>query len=224
MVPESSLAILSQAAPFKSLPKDRLRQMASTSVERRFAKGETIFSEGEKAGDVWLLCKGKVQILKYASQGQPLAIESLGPGELFGILCRLNEKKSVYPCTAVAASAVATLRIPDSGFMRCFEEEPTFTHGICSLCVDRLKDFQHLRGLEQESAPVKVAETLLRMSKTHGERIPFTKREIAEFCGIATETVFRALSTFQKKGWIHSRYAAVLIKNPDALASFADRR
>ena len=220
----SSFKFLSSVVPFTELTRAELVALARNTTEKRFSKGETIFHEGDSADSVWLLHKGRVQIIKYASNGQPLTIESLGPGEIFGTLCRLNDESPTYPCTAVPSEEVVALKIPDARFMGWFKGNSCFTQSVCSLCVKRLKEFQSLRCFAQEPAPVKVADMLLRLHQTHGDLIPFTKREVAELCGITTETAFRILASFERKRWVTNRYKAVHIKNADALSYLTGRK
>lgn len=219
---------LADAAPFQELPKAEIKALLSRAKEVRFSKGESIFNEGDPAESVWVLKEGRVSIMKYASNGRSLGIESLGPGEIFGTLCRLNDSNlgsvSVYPCTAVAAGKVAAIKIPDAAFMACYRKNSIFSREVCNLCVSKLKEFQGLRCFTQEPAPMRMASVLLRLQRSHGDSIPFTKRELAELCGISTETAIRLLSSFERKGWLFSRYGSVLIKKSGSLASFVGRK
>lgn len=216
--------LLGQIQPFKELAAPDFKRLLSKAVEKRFSKGETLFNEGGPAEHAWVLGSGRLQIKKYCSTGQAITVETLGPGELFGTLCRLNDPNPRYPCTAMAAEPGAALKIPDSEFMGSFRENASFTNGVCSLCVKRLKEFQNLLCFAEEPAPVKVAETLLRLRHEHGDAIPFTKREIAELCGIAVETAFRILGSFQKKRWLSNHYKTIRIQDPGGLASVASAK
>ncbi len=225
---ETLYNFLASTRPFRGLPEAELKAILSRATEVRFSKGKSIFTEGDPAASVWALREGRVQILKYAANGRPLAIESLGPGEIFGTLCRLNDADlgsgSVYPCTAVAAGEVAAIKMPDSTFMACFRKNSSFSRDVCGLCVKRLKEFQSMRCFAQEPAPVRVATLLLRLQGAHGDSLSFTKRELAELSGTSTETAIRLLSSFERKGWLLSRYRSILIKKADAIAAFLDRR
>jgi CRP-like cAMP-binding protein len=225
---DSSYKFLSSTQPFCGLSEAELKAVLARAREARFAKGEAIFNEGYPAENVWVLREGRVQIMKYASNGRSLGIETLGPGEIFGTVCRLNDSSlgsgSTYPCTAVAAGKVTAIKIPDSIFMSCFRKNLGFSQSVCGLCVKRLKEFQSLRCFSQEPAPVRVAGLLLRLQKSHGDSLSFAKREIAELCGISTETAIRLLSSFERKGWLSSRYRSILIKKADALAALSQRQ
>lgn len=229
MTKEGSLySFLASTRPFRGLPKAELKAIVSRAKEVRFSKGDSIFNEGDPADSVWVLMEGRVQIMKYASNGRSLSIESLDPGEIFGTLCRLNDADlgsgSAYPCTAVAAGEVTAIKLPDSVFMACYRKNLVFSQGVCNLCVKRLKEFQGLRCFAQEPAPIRVATFLLKLQRSHGDSISFTKRELAELCGISTETAIRLLSSFERKGWLLSRYRSILIKKTDAIAAFVGRK
>jgi len=216
-------AFLGSIEPFKSLSKEDLQKLASVTREKSYAKDDVVYSEGEVADSVWVLYKGRTQIFKYTSTGKPFAIESLGPGELFGTLCRLGGNGRTYPCTAVAAQATVVFKILDKTFLEYYMKSPGMVRGVCSLCADRLKDVQDLRCEGQEAVPVRLASTLVRLGQVHGLTIPFTKREISELIGATLETTFRALKDLQKKGLAVSGRGNIHIKNLEKLRIAAEK-
>lgn len=214
---------LSSIQPFKALSTGGLKDIASKTREKVFSKEETIFNEGDPADSVWVIYRGRVQVFKYISDGRRFAIESLGPGELFGTLCRMGGSGRNYPCTTVAAEETVALQILDKVFLEHYMKSPGMLRGICSLCSDRLKDVQDLRCMGQESVHVKLANILTRLHQVHGDTIPFTKKEISELIGVALETTFRAVADFQKKGLLASSRGKILIKKPDDIRDLMDK-
>ena len=214
---------LGSIEPFKALALDDLSEIASKTREKEFSKEETIFNEGDPADSVWVIYKGRVQVFKHTSGGRMFAVESLGPGELFGTLCRMGGNGRNYPCTAVAADKTVALQISDQVFLKYYMKSPGMLRGVCTLCSDRLKDVQELRCLGQESVHVKLASILTRLHQVHGKAIPFTKKEVSELIGVALETTFRALADFQKKGLLESSRGKILIKKPDELRTLIDK-
>src|SRR3989338_9434248 len=102
---------LGSVEPFKSLANEELKRIALNAKTRSFSKSETIYNEGDPADSVWILHKGRIKVFKYTSEGKSFAIESLGPGELFGTLCRLGGDNRTYPCAAIAASPTTVIQI-----------------------------------------------------------------------------------------------------------------
>src|ERR1700688_3725211 len=113
MISTPSRDFIAQVSPFQTLPLQELDRLAALAQEKNYDKAETIFTEGDAADSVWILKVGRIQIFKYTSSGRPLAIENLGPKELFGTLCRLGGNGRNYPCTAVTSIPCTVIRILD---------------------------------------------------------------------------------------------------------------
>jgi len=208
----SAKQFLAQTYPFKVLPAAELDRLTSRARLKTYDKGETIYSEGDPADDVWVLIKGRIQIFKYTSQGRPLAIESIAPGELFGTLCRLGGDGRQYPCTAIASVNSEIIQISDKEFLASYNRYPALVLGVCSLCSQRLQAVQGLSCSNQEPVEKRLAMLLLKLQEKHGMVLPFTKRELAEQVGTTVETTIRVMSRFQKKGWISSSRGKLQLK------------
>jgi CRP/FNR family transcriptional regulator, nitrogen oxide reductase regulator len=221
LTPHEIETFLSSIAPFKALAPAEVKHVASVARPAKFAKDETVYNEGDPADSVWVLQAGRIQVFKYTSGGKPFAIESLGDGELFGTLCRMGANGRSYPCTAVAAGPTVAIRIPEKVFLSYYLKNHGFIRGLCSLCSDRLKDVQDLRCMGQESVEVRMASTLLRLRRVHGDTIPFTKKEVSELIGATLETTFRTLSDLEKKGLLESLRGGIKIKKAEKLEAIA---
>jgi hypothetical protein len=62
----------------------QLALLTDCAMAARFEKGETILSEGEFANRCYLIETGKVVLEFGGSFGEPLMIETIGPGDLLG--------------------------------------------------------------------------------------------------------------------------------------------
>lgn len=212
-------SFLSQVDPFRGLPPVEMDRLASTAQEKKHAKGETVFTEGEDAASVWVLFKGRLEIFKYTSDGKPRAIEIIQPKELFGTLCRLGSEGRSYPCTAIASVDSVSFRIPDSLFLDMFRRNPSMVSGVCALCSNRLNMMQELSCSSHEPVEKRIVRTLLQLSKSHAGALPYTKRQIGELSGTTVETTIRTLSRFQKRNWISSSRGQILLKDTAKLES-----
>lgn len=215
---------LSSLDPFRVLPANELDRLARLSTEKSYTKGETIYTEGDIADSVWVLWEGRIQIFKYSTGGRPHAIESLGPKELFGTLCRMGGNNRTYPCTAITATPCKVLRILDRTFLEVYNRFPALVMGVCSLCSQRLNAMQGINCSAQEPVDRRIAGLLLQLHKTHGPTLPFTKREIAELAGTTVETTIRTISSFAKKGWVVSGRGKMTLKNTVLLQQLIESR
>ena len=213
---------LASIQPFKALPTDDLRRVAGAARAQSFSKGETIYTEGDPADSVWILKEGRIQIFKYSSGGRPHAIENLGPQELFGTLCRMGSNGRIYPCTAVTSTPSTVIRILDRTFLDFYNRFPGVVMGVCSLCSQRLNAMQGVSCAAQEPVERRIAVILLQLQKSHGDTLPFTKREVAELAGTTVETTIRTISAFSKKGWVVSARGKIRLKAPDEIQKLTE--
>lgn len=208
---------LATVEPFTRLSALELEGLMSTIQEVSHSKGETIYSEGEKAQSVWVLKTGRLEIFKYSSEGKSNAIESIMPKGIYGMYCRIGNEACSYPCTAVAAMDSTSLRIPDKIFWNLFKRSHDFVMGICSLCSQQLNGMQDQVSMSHEPVQKRIVKTLINLSKKNGTTLPFTKREIAELSATTVETAIRTLSEFEKKKWISSERGKITLVDMSSL-------
>lgn len=213
---------LASIAPFKGLPTNELDRLASIAQEIKHSKDETVFSEGDEATSVWILFRGRLQVFKYTSDGKPRAIEVINPTDLYGTLCRMGSDGRTYPCTAVASVDSISYRIPDSVFLELFHKYGSMVTGVCTLCSNRLNQMQDLTCSTQEPVEKRIIRTLFQLRNTHGDVLPYTKKQIGELSATTVETTIRTLSRFQKVKWISSSRGEIVLKNKTKLQALLD--
>ncbi|HVO32410.1 MAG TPA: Crp/Fnr family transcriptional regulator [Elusimicrobiota bacterium] len=215
---ESLGQFLGRVSPFHSVPPAALDRLLSQTEEVQYPKGETIYSEGESAENICIIHRGRVEILKYSCSGRPFAIETLEAGQLFGTLCRLGGgPATTYPCTAVASTDCAVVKISDRIFRDFYRLYPSVVAGLCSLCSERLAAMQAFGCTSQEPVQRRMAGVLVQLHKTYGATIPCTKRELAELAGTSIETAIRIISSFSRKGWVQSERGRIIVRTSRAL-------
>ncbi len=74
-----------------------------------FREGQVIFTEGTIGKDLYLIKEGQIRMLKKNSQGQPVEVYSIGPGEILGELASMVDDGHFF--TAVAQADTIAMRI-----------------------------------------------------------------------------------------------------------------
>jgi len=77
----------------------------------------------------------------------------------------------------------------------------------------------------------RIARSLLRIMKQSGRRsgdeiiidFPISRQELADYTGTTLYTVSRTLSAWEKKGWVKSKKARIIIADPHALVLFSEK-
>ena len=61
---------LREIPAFYRLPAEQLNSLAAAMVRRQYAPGQVIFMEGEEAGSLWFVFRGRVKIIKQSLNGR----------------------------------------------------------------------------------------------------------------------------------------------------------
>lgn len=206
---------LASVEPFKRLPAGERQRLAQVARAKDYAKGETIFREGQPSDAVWVVKTGRVHLMKFLADGKVSTTCVMGDGETFCCLPALD--KNPYPADAVAAAESTVVRIPIDAFHQAMARSPTFTQETLCLFCDRLRQVEHKSCMVYEPAETRLAQVLLGLSKKFGPTIPLTRQELAEIAGTTHETAIRTLSQFKRQGWIRSARGTTTILRPEGL-------
>lgn len=210
---------LSKVEIFKHLTPVQRQRLTIVTREKKYAKGETIFREGEPAESLFIVKTGRVHLMNFLDSGQATTTCVLAPGESFCCLPALDQQP--YPADAVAAVDSVVVRIPTKTFHEFMQQNPQFLQdSLCHFC-SRLREVEHKSCTMHESVERRLAQALLSLSQKFGNTIPLTKHEIAEMASTTVETTIRVLSQFKKDGIIKSSRGSTTIAKPEKLRILA---
>lgn len=89
----------------------QMNDLSSDTFKRRTAQaGEIIFLEGQPADNAFIILKGHAEVVIFGPKGELVPINRMGPGELFGELALLTNKKA-RTATVTAADECELLEI-----------------------------------------------------------------------------------------------------------------
>ena len=212
-------AFLSRIELFKKLTPAQRQRLASVSREKKYAKGETVFREGEPADAVCIVKEGRVHLMKFLDSGEASTTCVMTSGETFCCLPALDGQP--YPVDAVTALDSTVVRIPTKAFQELMQQNPQFLQEtLCHFC-SRLREVEHKSCTLHDSVERRLAQTLVALSKKFGTTIPLTKHELAEMASTTVETTIRVLSRFKKDGLIKSSRGSTTIAKSDKLHALA---
>jgi CRP-like cAMP-binding protein len=187
----------------------------------RFARGQEICGEGERAEHVFRVVRGAVRGFRVLADGRRQIAEFYLPGDVFGFEAGRERRASAE---ALADSVVVVARRPAMGD----DGDPAMTRQLWRLAVAELRRSQdHVLTLGRRSASERVASFLVDLAERIGEggavELPMSRQDIADYLGLTIETVSRTLTQFQVLGLIRlegSRLVRLL--RPGALAEFCE--
>ncbi|MCX7716442.1 MAG: cyclic nucleotide-binding domain-containing protein, partial [Endomicrobia bacterium] len=95
---KNQVEFLLEIPMFSGVNKDVVNQISQSALEKRYIDNEVIFEENTAGEDLYIICSGKVQIIKnYHKQNEKL-LSILTEGEIFGETCLFT--KSLRSATA----------------------------------------------------------------------------------------------------------------------------
>ena len=105
-------------------------------IERRYAAGDIIFHEGQRARDAYLIVRGQVELLKNRPGGR-VRLALLSAGQIFGEMGVIN--RTTRSATARAVDDVILEVVDREGFLDRLREHPETALKLIGSLSDRLR-------------------------------------------------------------------------------------
>src|SRR3954454_3427363 len=174
-----------------------------SSTDCKYLKDTEIFGEAEPAEYIYQVIEGAVRSHKLLSDGRRQIGAFHLPGDIFGLG---NGEFHRFTAEAIVES---TLRlVKRHSLERVAKNDPAMVRNLSKMMGDNLQHAEnHLILLGRQSARERVGALLLEMNgrlKSRGPiALPMSRSDIADYLGLTLETVSRALSAYQRQGYLN---------------------
>ncbi|HUF78474.1 MAG TPA: Crp/Fnr family transcriptional regulator, partial [Thermoanaerobaculia bacterium] len=121
---------------FRRLGEEDLGRLAKVALLRSWAKGETLFDEGDPADSFLVITAGRVKVFKTTPDGRQLILEIFGPEDPVGAVAVYEERP--YPATGIALEEAEAIAIPRRDFFALLDTHPTLVRGLLLAMTRRL--------------------------------------------------------------------------------------
>ncbi len=207
---------------------DTLNEIEKEKICTYYKKGETIFKEGSRPYGVYCVNRGKIKLTKRGDDGREQIIRLVKAGDPLGYRSLLSG--DMYNASAVALEDSGVCFIPKELFMGILQKDNLLTMEMLKLLSDDLRKAElQITHLAQKPVRERLAEALLFIKETYGFEADgktidatFSREEIANLVGTATETAIRLLSEFNKEDIIHLHGKKIVILNLPKLIKVAN--
>lgn len=170
-----------------------------------YNKGEYIFKTGHTPFGVFCINRGKVKVVRQGDDGREHIVRFAKPGDPLGYRSLLSGER--YASSAVAMEDSNICFMPKELFMGVLQKDGDLTMEMMKLLGSDLKRAEEfITNLAQKNVRERMASALLLLRETYGleadgETIAaaFSREDLANFVGTATETAIRILSEFNKE-------------------------
>lgn len=225
------IKILKKSLLFSGLNDEHLADVAAIAAKKTFAKGESLFTEGEKADGFYLLASGSVKLCKISPDGKEKVLHFVHPMETFAEAAFFGD--GAYPAEAKALEKGEALFFPKDAFMGLLERNPRFSLNlIVSLSLLLRRFARQIEELSFAEVPSRLAAYLIELAgrkstsfqgKTYLD-LEMKKGELASHIGTVSETLSRTLKKLKEDGVIDVDGSRVIILDIDRLRRLAGKQ
>jgi CRP/FNR family transcriptional regulator len=225
------IPLLKNSLLFSGLNEPDLQSLSAITVRRSFAKGETLFSEGDEATGFYLLVSGHIKMCRVSSDGREKVLHFVRPGETFAEAAFFGD--GTYPADARAVESGEVLFLPKQGFMELMTDKPQFgLNLVVSLSLALRRFVRQIEELTFADVASRLASFLVKRAAEHSTsyggitylELGIKKGELAAQLGTAGETVSRTFRKLKEEGIIELDGRKVTILQMDRLQLLAGRQ
>lgn len=188
--------------------------------ELNFKKGEFIFEQGYNSNYIYLINKGIVKCHKIDESGKELTTSLYKEDDLFGYASLMQNIP--YQESATAMENCELVAVPKEELKEVLNNNHKVNFDLINLLSDNLAETKdQLLQMAYGSVRKKTAATILqfaeKMNKKNEDSIKISRSDLASVAGIATESLIRTLSSFNKEGIIEIEGRNIKILDMDLL-------
>lgn len=210
---------------FYNLDREDLFKITELIQHKSFKKGEIIFSHGDKVDSIIILNQGSAKAYKYTPDGREQILYVFSEGDFFGEQYLLTNRTAEY--TVEALQAVKVCMLSKEQFEQLLLQHPNIAIKIIEQLGARMSRLERvMESMGVRSVDSRVYSLILEYTKEYGKmvpegmliRLPLSREGIANYLGIARETISRKLSQLESDGILRSvSNKSILILNVAAL-------
>jgi len=177
-----------------------------------FAKGSTIFNEGDPVSCMYMLLEGNIRIERTDYYGNRSIITSINPGELFA---------EMFACAGIRSLPVSAVSVKDSTIMlmdiqrilttcssACTFHKMLIENLLHSVASKNLSLNSKIHCMSQRSTREKLMAYLDECAKRASSSeftIPFDRQGLADYLGVERSAMSAELSRMKKEGLIDTK-------------------
>lgn len=194
---------------FTNLSDAELGKIISLIVSKHYKKGDMILMEGELSKSLIIVNNGMIKTFRYTPEGKEQILYIFSDGDFFGEMNLLGREEAPYNAEAVRDTSICVINKED--FQKLLLKYPEISLKVMEELCRRLKKMENMvQSMGTKDAEIRVIMVLLEFSERYGEdspkgrviELPLSREGIANYVGVARETVSRKLNYLKEEGII----------------------
>lgn len=217
---------------FEKLSSACKAAIISAAVHHRFDDEQVIFLQNENGKKLFFVGKGFVKIGRFTDDGRFTAMVYISEGDAFGELGWYGDGE--YPDSAIAVGNTHVWSLTFAQYSRLSQQYDEFGHAVTALMKRRYNKYQDvISELSRQSLTVRLACTLLRLSKELQQKVEFNSRNFPVVSSIINQSelgniargsrgnINRILKIWERDGIIKAKDRSIILLKPGQLENIA---
>ena len=211
---------------FKELIPSELEFINKNKTQILYRKGENICKQGAFASYVIYISDGLVKLYLESPNNKNINLRILKTSEFIGLSSIYGD--NIYNYSTVALKDSTICLIEKDSFRKLLADNGLFASEIIKwYCENEKQLFNKIQSLGNKQMHGRLADTLIYL---HNQNLQeeklfscFSRKDIAEFAGLSTESTVRLLTEFKNDNIISINGKEIKIINMDLLKEISKR-
>ena len=213
---------------FSGFTPEEMSRIASHARSLRKARGEFIYTPGDRADFIYFLKQGRIKLSVLSESGKEIAIDIIQPGEIFGEFALVDE--SPRSNMAQALDDMLMWVFPKREFTHLLASQPKLALSYIRLVGDRRRRMEKkLSDITSKAVSARVCELLHELSTSASDSeaapseylVPLTHHDVASLIGAARQTTTTVLNDLERRSIIELGRGWIRIKRLKDLQTYA---
>ena len=211
---------------FQLLTPEEAEMVKASKTQVLFRKGDNLTKQGAFASYVLFIVSGYAKQYVEGDQTKTFNLRIIRPGEFVGLSSVFS--KNTFNYSALALSDCLAFLVEKETIVKVIKQNGMFAFNfIQRYCEQNTNLFNTLRNVLYKQMNGRMAETLLYLNGFKDE-FPeifqiLTRRGLADFSGISTESTVKLLKGYEKDGLIKLKDKDIIIINDQSLQEISLR-
>ena len=211
-----------QAPCFQMLSPEEVELVRGSKTQVRFRKGDHLTKQGAFASYVLFVISGLAR--QYVEGERDYNLRIITPGEFVGLSAVFT--KNTFNYSSVALTDCQVFLVEKDTITTVMKQNGMFAYNMVKRYSDQNANlFDTLRTVIYKQMNGRIAETLLYIDEFKPENPTvfqlLSRKDIADFAGISTESAVKLLKSFEKDGLIELHEKDIQVINRNGLVEIS---
>lgn len=215
-----------QAPCFQLLSPEEVELVRASKTQVLFRKGDNLTKQGAFASYALFVIKGLVKQYLEGDGSKNYNLRIIRPGEFIGLSAVFT--KNTFNYSSVALTDCQVFLVEKDVIRKVIQQNGDFGLNLIKrYCEQNANLFLTLQTILYKQMHGRIAETLLYLDNLRAETPDIfqmlSRRDIAEFAGLSTESTVKLLKSFEKDGLIELHEKDIVVVNHKELLEISKK-